>query len=100
MNRKAVRIIVVLFLMVSCAFLGYSGVRLMNLEAEKKAAEDKLSASKIREEQLEAELRELDSEDYIEQEARSELHMIKDGEIVYIVDAPNKTAEEESEGAE
>lgn len=85
-SKKHVKIIVVIALIAAFGFLLRSGINLMRLETERQQLEKEHAAKLEKEEQLEAELKELDSADYIEQEARSELHMIKDGEVVYIVD--------------
>ena len=74
-----------------------SGVKLMNLETKKQQAQEELKKLQAKEEELNAELRELDSEEYIEQEARSELHMIRDGEVVYVVTLPE---DENKEGGD
>ena len=95
-RKKHRKIIYIAFVLAAFAFMLYSGVRLMNLEAKKQQAQQELEKLQAKEEELNAELRELDSEDYIEQEARSELHMIKDGEIVYVVTLPE---EENKEGS-
>ena len=96
-NRKKRRkIIYIALVLAAFAFMLYSGVRLMNLETKKQQAQEELEKLQAKEEELNAELRELDSEEYIEQEARSELHMIKDGEIVYVVTLPE---EENKEGS-
>jgi len=72
------------------------GIRLVSLEVEKKAAQAELASLELKVEQLEAELKELDSEEYIENAARSELHMIKNGEVMYIVDPGTEETKEES----
>ncbi len=95
-NRKKHRKIIYIGLVLAAfAFMLYSGFKLMNLETKKQQALEELEKLQAKEEELNAELRELDSEEYIEQEARSELHMIKDGEIVYVVTLPE---EENKEG--
>jgi cell division protein FtsB len=52
--------------------------------------------------ELKNELSQLDNEEYIEQEARSELHMIFPGEIMYVIpmEPPEAAAEETPEESE
>ena len=47
------------------AFMLVSGVKLMNLETKKQQAQEELKKLQAKEEELNAELRELDSEEYI-----------------------------------
>ncbi len=73
-----------------------SGVKLTKLQVEKKEAEKKLEQLTQKQEQLTAELQELDSDEYVENSARSNLHMIKEGEVMYVVN-PNLVTTEETE---
>ena len=91
------KIIYIALVIGAFAFMLVSGVKLMNLETKKQQAQEELKKLQAKEEELNAELRELDSEEYIEQEARSELHMIKDGEVIYVVNLPE---EENKEGSD
>lgn len=68
------------------ALVAVSGIKLTSLQLEKRAAEKELAGLKEDLQQLEAELNEIDSDEYVENAARSELHMIKDGEVMYIVE--------------
>ena len=81
-SKLAVAILVVAAVL---AFVVIAGVKLTNLQVEKRAAEKKLESLNQRAAQLQDELSELDSDEYIENAARSELHMIRDGEVMYIV---------------
>ena len=79
------------------AFVANAGIKLTSLQLEKKAAERELAALTQKVDQLSDELRELDSAEYIENAARSELHMIRKGEVMYIVEpGPEETPEENS----
>ncbi len=80
------------------ALVGVSGVKLTSLQIEKKAAEKELARLEEKVAQLNAELKELDSEEYVENAARSELHMIREGEVMYIVD-PGTEEEAKEDGA-
>lgn len=78
------------------AFLVVAGIKLTNLQVEKRAAEKKLESLNEKVNQLQAELSELDSDEYIENAARSELHMIRDGEVMYIVNPDLGEAKDEN----
>ena len=72
-----------------------AGINLWNLNKEKQETQAELDALVRKQNALENELSQLDSEEYIEQEARSELHMIFPGEIMYVIPlAPPAAAQE------
>ncbi len=77
-------------------FAGYEGVRLTRLQIEKMQAQKELANLNMKLDQLGDELEALDSDEYVENSARSNLHMIKDGEVMYIVN-PDLGKEDESE---
>ena len=81
------------------AFVGVQGVKLTKLQLEKKEAQKELEVLEQKVEQLEDELLELDSDEYVENAARSELHMIKDGEVMYIVDPGQEDTQKNTDGA-
>ena len=71
-----------------------AGINLWNLHKEKQETQAELDALVQKQNALENELSQLDNEEYIEQEARSELHMIFPGEIMYVIPvAPPETVE-------
>ena len=72
-------------LLLVVAFVGAAGLKLTKLQIEKRNAEKQLKALTEKTEQLANELQELDTDEYVENAARSELHMIKEGEVMYIV---------------
>ena len=86
-----------LALVVVVAFVVVAGLKLTRLQVEKKAAQKKLDELTLKTEQLEAELQELDSDEYIENSARSNLHMIKEGEVMYIINPDLDTEDENPE---
>jgi len=89
-KRKFVAGIFIIFAVL--VVLAASGKGLLDLTAEKRAAQEKLKSLNEKAAKLENELTELNSDEYIENAARSELHMIKDGEVMYIVEAPEDEA--------
>ena len=70
---------------------------LTTLQEEKENVQKQLDALTKQRDQLEVELREVQSEEYVEQEARSELRMIYPGEVLYV--APDDEKEEGSDGS-
>jgi len=97
-NKKTTILLIFVFIGV-IVFVGFQGAKLTSLQLEKKAAEKELAALNEKVEQLSDELRELDSDEYIENSARSELHMIRKGEVMYIVDPGTKAEDSDSNGA-
>jgi cell division protein FtsL len=62
-----------------------AGINLWNLHLEQQETQAELDALMQKQAELKNELSQLDNEEYIEQEARSELHMIFPGEIMYVI---------------
>ena len=76
---------------VAAGFLvGRSIVDIIRLRREKAEAEARLEALKVRIELLESELQRVTSDEYIEQQARSQVRMIFPGETLYIVAPPEE----------
>ncbi len=87
-----------LFVLVFAAvflFGAYKASGVLKLRAEKERVQKELDALNEKQKQLEAEYEEVESDEYVEQAARSELHMIRDGELLYII---NVDEEEPDEG--
>ena len=85
-SRRKALLICLAVLLVAVAFLGKTGLSVIRLTAQKKAAQAELDAVKDRRDQLEEELDQLGSDEYIEDQARSQLHMLRPGEILYIIE--------------
>lgn len=81
------------------AAVASSGIKLWRLSREKQATQAELDNLLEREAALQNELTQLESEEYIEREARAELHMIFPGEVLYVVplDSDNDDGSEESD---
>ena len=80
------------------AIVAVQGIKLTRLQIERHNAMAELKALEEQAAQLQNELAELDSQEYIENAARSELHMIKNGEVMYIVN-PAPAEPEKKDGA-
>lgn len=108
-NRKAV-LVLVLALAALAAFTARALQKTIVLTQERARVQAQLDELEKRRSELENELLMVNSDEYVEQQARSQLHMIKPGEVLYIVPssteytapepAPETPAEETpSEGA-
>ena len=93
-----------LFLLIAVVIVGTVTVRsvqrMISLTRERAMVQAQLEELEKRRSELENELLMVNSDEYVEQQARSQLHMIKPGEVLYIV--PSSTeytqAEPEAEG--
>jgi cell division protein FtsB len=90
---------VVLFV---AAMVASSGINLWKLNKEKEEAQAQLNALILEEAALKNELSQIESQEYIEQAARAELHMILPGETMYVIPLqgitePQEGTEEESD---
>ena len=102
-NRR--RLVTLVLFAVLCAVIGLVGksvVNLVQLESEKRERERELEALKQEIEKNEATLKQVNSDEYIEQQARSELRMIKEGEVLYIIndDGSRTVVDSDAEPAE
>lgn len=78
--------------------IGFSGKSIVDLTIEKKQLEARQQALKIEKQNLETELENIDSLEYIEEQARIQLKLIKPGETLYLVeDNENKDKDGEKE---
>ena len=66
-------------------FTGISTMNIFSLLEEKRETQAELEALRHKKEALEQELELVESDEYVEQQARSELRMIYDGEVLYVV---------------
>ena len=65
--------------------VGRSVVTLIELESEKAETQRKLAQLERQQGSLEEELLQVNTDEYVEQQARSELKMVKPGEILYLM---------------
>lgn len=80
-------------------FVLHAGLKFAKLQIEKRQAQKELATLNMKLDQLTDELTALDSDEYVENSARSNLHMIKNGEVMYIVNPELGGEESSSDGA-
>ncbi|NCB42006.1 MAG: septum formation initiator family protein [Clostridia bacterium] len=94
-KRRRYALIITALVLFVVALVASSGLKLWRLAREKQATQAELSNLLEKEAELQNELTQLESKEYIEREARAELHMIFPGEVLYVIPL-DKTAEEEA----
>lgn len=101
-TRRKTLLVLVVLVAVAAAWTARSLQRMVVLTRERAQVQAQLDELEKRRSELENELLMVNSDEYVEQQARSQLHMIKPGEVLYIV--PNNTEysmpEEEPEAEE
>ena len=90
-TRRSKRTILVLLIAVVVfgTITARSVQRMISLTQERAMVQAQLEELEKRRSELENELLMVNSDEYVEQQARSQLHMIKPGEVLYII--PNST---------
>lgn len=85
--RSRRRTMLVLFIAVAVVgvFTARSVQKMISLTQERSRVQAQLDELEKRRSELENELLMVNSDEYVEQQARSQLHMIKPGEVLYIV---------------
>ena len=78
----------VIVVVIAAVFVGRTIIDLLRLQREKQEAEARLEELQIKIELLESELEKVTSDEYIEQQARTHLKMIRPDETLYIVVPP------------
>ncbi len=89
-----IRLVCVAAIMAAVFFTAVSTMNIFQLQEEKRRADERLADLEYRKTGLEQELEVVESDEYVEQQARSELRMIYDGEVLYVVkdqEEPEKT---------
>ena len=86
-GKRLIYLTVILLIMTITAI---SGISVLNLKAEAANTVRTLSAKEAEKSRLEKELSQVDASKYIEDQAREKLRMIKDGEILYVFEAPEE----------
>lgn len=92
-SRMAMSLIVMILIIV----LGVSIKNIFVLQAEKKALTEEKEALLLEKESLQDELESVSDTEYIEEQARIQLKLIRPGEILYILDDEKKDKEDEKE---
>lgn len=95
-KRRRFMILCIAGILFVAALVVSAGVKVWNLQKEKQETQAELDALTQKQAELKNELSQLDNEEYIEQEARSELHMIFPGEIMYVIPMESFAEIEES----
>ena len=80
-----IKAICVAAVMVAVLFAAFSTMDIFQLQEQKRQADEELQGLEHRKLGLEQELEIVESDEYVEQQARSELRMIYDGEVLYVV---------------
>ena len=88
------RVIVFLAAVILIAFLCLSVFDILKLKAEEREALKKQEQLKAKQEQMQEDLKDADSEENIEDQAREKLKLTKPGETIYIPDAEEPGVEE------
>lgn len=83
-NRRIATALVLIAIIGFLALIGNNVLNLFQLRAEKAAREAELATLENRVGALSEELEQVNSDEYVEQQARSDLHMIRPGETLYI----------------
>ena len=89
-RRRRFLAIAALLVIIAAALVGRSIYRIIELQREKARAEAELAELLEKIERLNSELKRVSSDEYIEQQARTQLKMIFPGETLYIVVPPEK----------
>ena len=84
-SRRKTMLALVLVLALAAAFTARAVQKMVSLQQERVRVQAQLDALEKRRSELENELLMVNSDEYVEQQARSQLHMIKPGEVLYIV---------------
>ncbi len=79
--------------MVAAVVTAINTMGIFQLQEEKKRADEQLAELEYQRTGLEQELEIVESDEYVEQQARSELRMIYDGEVLYVVKDEEKKEE-------
>ena len=100
-NRRKTLLVLVLLVLVAAAWTARSVQRMVALSQERAAVQAQVDELEKRRSELENELLMVNSDEYVEQQVRSQLHMIKPGEVLYIVPSSTEytTSEPEEEEA-
>ncbi|MBR0139539.1 MAG: septum formation initiator family protein [Firmicutes bacterium] len=80
-----IRLVCVAAIMAAVFFTAVSTMNIFQLQEEKRQADERLADLEYKKTGLEQELEVVESDEYVEQQARSELRMIYDGEVLYVV---------------
>jgi len=94
-TRRFVMSAIILIFVVS---VGVSGFKLIALQSEYKQLTQRHEELELLKESLTAELKYVDSKEYIEQQARKSLKLVMDNEILFLIPEDNKENKEDNNG--
>jgi cell division protein FtsB len=80
-GKKLISIVIAVVLLV---FIGVSFLHTIELKQEQKTAESALAEKQLEKKKLERELAHINDPEYVEEQARERLRMIKNGETLYV----------------
>lgn len=80
------RMIILAMVVMLVGVTSFSVKKIVNLKLEQNQLKSEQEALKYKKEKLENELKHIDSDNYIEEQARKQLNMIKPGEILYMIE--------------
>ena len=92
-SRRLITVIAIILI----AVLAVSGKNIYDLLQEKKMLEEENEALVLEKESLEDELKNANDAEYIEEQARIQLKLIKPGEILYILEDEKDDSDKEDE---
>jgi len=102
-KRRRFAIICTAIILLLAAIIATACINLWKLNKERIEAEAELDTLNKKQAEMENELSQIESSEYIEQEARAELHMILPGETMYVIPIKETTdtaiEQEEESGA-
>jgi cell division protein DivIC len=84
-KRRRYALLTTALILFVIAVVASSGIKLWRLSREKQATQTEMGNLLEKEAALQNELAQLESKEYIEREARAELHMIFPGEMLYVI---------------
>ena len=96
-SRRKTVLALVLVLALAAAFTARAVQKMVSLQQERARVQAQLDELEKRRSELENELLMVNSDEYVEQQARSQLHMIKPGEVLYIVPSSTEYTAPEAE---
>ena len=94
-RTNRVRVAILIVLLIAAAVVGYYVKTVIGLSAEQHALKQNNAELKERKAALEQELKNINENSYIEEQARKQLNMVMPGEIVYITGDEDKDKEED-----
>jgi len=96
-RTNRIRAVILVIFLIAAGVVGYYVKTVIGLSAEQHSLKQENAELKEKKKALEAELRSINENSYIEEQARKQLNMVMPGEVVYIIEEKNKEKEEGQE---